>query len=216
MEEGPQRMTGAERSLVTVGRSFTVAKGLVPLWGERSERGLQLAVGPGKAAGHPCLLSPSSPALTPTLSPSTEFSPCWPSPAPDSPREELWWLLLPGHEFLQGMEERPSMEEKGQASPCPSPSPSRRQRPRSARLWACSPGVLRPRILWVSDLRSLWARGPSPGPTTAPGQDRSGLMGGAPCVATSPALTQEPSLTSLGGREDRPFPVLTGHLGFHP
>lgn len=48
----PQRMRGAERSLVTVGRSFTVAKGLVPLWGERSERGLQLAVGPGKAPGH--------------------------------------------------------------------------------------------------------------------------------------------------------------------
>lgn len=30
MEGGPQRMRGAERSLVTVGRSFTVAKGLVP------------------------------------------------------------------------------------------------------------------------------------------------------------------------------------------
>lgn len=30
-EEGPQRMRGAERSLVTVGRSFTVAKGFVPL-----------------------------------------------------------------------------------------------------------------------------------------------------------------------------------------
>lgn len=29
----PQRMRGAERSLVTVGRSFTVAKGFVPLWG---------------------------------------------------------------------------------------------------------------------------------------------------------------------------------------
>lgn len=28
----PQRMRGAERSLVTVGRSFTVAKGFVPLW----------------------------------------------------------------------------------------------------------------------------------------------------------------------------------------
>lgn len=26
-------MRGAERSLVTVGRSFTVAKGFVPLWG---------------------------------------------------------------------------------------------------------------------------------------------------------------------------------------
>lgn len=31
----PQRMTGAERSLVTVGRSFTVAKGFVPLCGGR-------------------------------------------------------------------------------------------------------------------------------------------------------------------------------------
>lgn len=31
----PQRIRGAERSLVTVGRSFTVAKGFVPLWGER-------------------------------------------------------------------------------------------------------------------------------------------------------------------------------------
>lgn len=30
-------MRGAERSLVTVGRSLTVAKGFVPLWGERWE-----------------------------------------------------------------------------------------------------------------------------------------------------------------------------------
>lgn len=35
-EEAPQRMSGAERSLVTVGRSFTVAKGFVPLGTERS------------------------------------------------------------------------------------------------------------------------------------------------------------------------------------
>lgn len=33
--KAPQWMRGAERSLVTVGRSFTVAKGFVPLLGER-------------------------------------------------------------------------------------------------------------------------------------------------------------------------------------
>lgn len=32
-----QRMMGAERSLVTVGRSLTVAKGLVPLEWERKQ-----------------------------------------------------------------------------------------------------------------------------------------------------------------------------------
>lgn len=45
-------MRGAERSLVTVGRSFTVAKGFVPLWGTgRREGGRDpLSVRLGRAA----------------------------------------------------------------------------------------------------------------------------------------------------------------------
>lgn len=41
--KAPQRMRGAERSLVTVGRSFTVAKGFVPLTGVGGEEGVRRA-----------------------------------------------------------------------------------------------------------------------------------------------------------------------------
>lgn len=87
--KAPQRIRGAERSLVTVGRSFTVAKGFVPLWGERLGReGPRSSAVCGSREGtghlsqvstptscpypvpstHPYLVSPHSPPLSPVPS----------------------------------------------------------------------------------------------------------------------------------------------------
>lgn len=209
LEEGPQRMRGAERSLVTVGRSFTVAKGLVPLWGERSERGLQLAVGPGKAPGHLSCVHPASCPRHPH-SPL----PCLPlpSPVPAGPvlpqthrGKSSGGCCSQDMSFCRGgREEGPSLEGKGPASSCPSLSPSRRQRPPSARLWACSPRVLRPRILWVSDLRSLRARGPSPG------QDGGGLMGSHSLCLPRPGSDPGPWCVLPGRQGGQAFPSAPG------
>lgn len=124
-------MRGAERSLVTVGRSFTVAKGFVPLWGavRKAQAPGWLWVQGGAWAPEsmsprpyythhptsPTLVCPHSPPLSPVPS-----DPCW---LEDSPGEELWGVLLPGHKFLQWGWRKGQVGGRGASQPLPGSSP---------------------------------------------------------------------------------------------